>query len=263
MLFTSTLNHPRRIATDCITYIGDLTILWWRTLLWVFTPPFHGVRFLNQAYRIGPGSFFISVLVAFFIGMIIALQMAYQMIKLSAEIYIPNVVAVSLTRELAPVLTALIVAGRIGAGVTAEIGSMTVTEQVDALRAFAVNPIKYLVVPRFVALVLMLPVLTIFADVVGITGGFVICVGKLAIHKAMYVNMVVESLRVKDLVTGLVKTVFFGMIIAIVGCYHGLTVKGGAEGVGRATTISVVISFILIIITDCVFTTVFYFIFNS
>ncbi len=243
-------------------YMGELTIIWTQTLGWIFVPPFHGRRFLEQARRIGPGSFFISALVAFFVGMIIALQMAYMMVRLSAEIYIPNVVAVSLTRELAPVLTALIVAGRIGAGITAEIGSMTVTEQVDALRAFACDPVKYLVVPRFLGLVVMLPILTVFADLIGIMGGYMICVNKLSVTAPMYFTMVIQSLAIKDIVTGLIKTIFFGMIIAIVGCHQGLTVKGGAEGVGRATTVSVVRSFIMIIITDCMFTTLFYFVFN-
>jgi len=257
------LTHSGSLVFRFVNYVGELSVLWWQTILGVFTPPFKGTRFLIQAKRIGPGSFFISALVAFFVGMIIALQMAYQMVKLSAEIYIPNVVAVSLTRELAPVLTALIVAGRIGAGITAEIGSMTVTEQVDALRAFAVNPVKYLVVPRFLALIVMLPILTIFSDLIGIFGGFVICVFKLSINASMYVNMVHDSLAMKDIVTGLTKTIFFGMIIAIVGCHQGLTVKGGADGVGKSTTVSVVRSFIMIIMTDCVFTTMFYFIFNS
>jgi phospholipid/cholesterol/gamma-HCH transport system permease protein len=169
-------------------------------------------------------------------------------------------VAVSLTRELAPVLTALIVAGRVGAGITAEIGSMTVTEQVDALRAFAVNPVKYLVVPRFLALVIMLPLLTVFSDLIGMLGGFVICVYKLFISPTLYFTMIIEALTVKDIVTGLIKTVFFGMIIALVGCHQGLNVESGAEGVGRSTTIAVVISFILIIVSDCFFTTLFYFI---
>ncbi len=259
----SILTQSGNIVVRWVYWIGELTILWWQTLSLIFTPPFKGNRFLVQAKRIGPGSFLISALVAFFVGMIIALQMAYQMVKLSAEIYIPNVVGVSLTRELAPVLTALIVAGRIGAGITAEIGSMTVTEQVDALRAFAVNPIKYLVVPRFLALIIMLPILTIFADLIGIMGGFVICVYKLSISPSMYMTMVIDSLAVKDIATGLIKTIFFGMIIAVVGCHQGLTVKGGADGVGKATTVSVVQSFIMIIITDCIFTTMFYFIFNS
>lgn len=257
------LFHSGNLVVQFIQYIGELTVLWWRTVYCIFTPPFKEKRFMIQAQRIGPESFLISALVGFFVGMIIALQMAYQMVKLSAEIYIPNVVAVSMTRELAPVLTALIVAGRIGAGIAAEIGSMTVTEQVDALRAFAVNPVKYLVVPRFLALIVMLPVLTIFADLIGLMGGYVICVYKLSIAPEMYINMARESLVIKDVATGLIKTVFFGMIIAIVGCHQGLIVKGGAEGVGKATTVAVVRSFILIIMTDCLFTTMFYFIFNS
>jgi phospholipid/cholesterol/gamma-HCH transport system permease protein len=188
--------------------------------------------------------------------------MAYQMVKLSAEIYIPSVVAESMAREMAPVLTALLVAGRIGAGITAEIGSMVVTEQVDALKAFAVNPVKYLVVPRFLAIIVMLPVLTIFADMIGVFGGYFICVFKLSISTHLFFNMISETLSVRDVVTGLIKTVFFGMIIAIVGCHQGLNVRGGADGVGKATTVSVVISFIMIIMTDCMFTVLYYFIFN-
>ena len=248
---------------EFVQYLGELTVLFGQTVYWMFMPPLKMERFLAQAKRVGPGSFFIAALVAFFVGMIIALQMAYQMVKLSAEIYIPNVVAVSLIRELGPVLTALIVAGRMGAGITAEIGSMTVTEQVDALKAFAVNPVKYLVVPRFLAMVVMLPVLTIFADLVGIAGGFVICVNKLGITPSMYINMVTQTVAIKDVVTGLTKTVFFGAVIALVGCHQGLNVKGGADGVGRSTTVSVVISFILIIMTDCLFTMLFYFIFKA
>ena len=259
----SVLLYPAFLIYQFIRYIGEITILLAQTIYWTLVPPFKSERFLEQAKRIGPGSFLISSLVAFFVGMILALQMAYQMQKLSAEIYIANIVAVSLTRELAPVLTALIVAGRIGAGITAEIGSMTVTEQVDALRAFAANPVKYLVVPRFLALAVMLPALTIFADLVGILGGFVICVFKLSISASMYISMVTQSLVVKDIATGLIKTIFFGMIIALVGCHQGLKTKGGAEGVGRATTISVVVSFILIIMTDGLFTAIFYFIFKS
>jgi phospholipid/cholesterol/gamma-HCH transport system permease protein len=246
-----------------VSYVGELAILFGQTCYWIVTPPFKPYRFLVQAKRVGPGSFFIAAMVAFFIGMIIALQMAYLMVQLSAEIYIPSVIALSLTRELAPVLTALIVAGRVGAGMTAEIGSMVVTEQVDALKAFAVNPVRYLVVPRFLALVLMLPLLTIFADLIGIYGGYIICVGKLSINGTMYWNMVFEALKLKDILTGLMKSLVFATIIAIVGCHQGLRVRGGADGVGNATTTSVVRSFILIIAMDCAFTFIFYFLFNS
>lgn len=249
-------------GVNWLRYVGQLTILWGQTVSAAVTPPYKGFRSLTQAYRIGPGSFFIAAMVAFFVGIIISLQMAYQMIQLSAEMYIPNIVAVSLTRELAPVLTALIVAGRIGAGIAAEIGSMVVTEQVDALKAFAVNPVRYLVVPRFLGLILMLPVLTLFADLIGICGGYIICVFKLHISHEMFWNMTFKALTMKDIVTGLVKTLFFGMIIAIVGCHQGLTVKGGADGVGKATTTAVVRSFIFIIMTDCLITFVFYFLLN-
>ena len=242
--------------------MGQLSILLTQTIVLALTPSFKGVRSLIQANRIGPGSFLISSLVAFFVGMIIALQMAYQMVQLSAEMLIPKVISVALTRELAPVLTALIVAGRIGAGIAAEIGSMTVTEQVDALRAFAVNPVKYLVVPRFLALILMLPVLAMLSDVIGIWGGYVICVYKLHISHEMFWKMVFSSLAMKDIITGLVKTIFFGAIIAIVGCHQGLNVRGGAEGVGKATTTAVVRSFILVIMTDCLITFIFYFLLN-
>ncbi len=246
-----------------LRYIGQLTILFVQTLVCISSTPLNGYRFLAQAQRVGPGSFFISSLVGLFVGMIIALQMAYMMVQLSAEIYIPNVIAVSLTRELGPILTALIVAGRIGAGITAEIGTMEVTEQIDALKAFAVDPIRYLVVPRFLALVIMLPVLTLFAVIVGIFGGFLICSFKLSIDAHMYWSMVFDSLVIKDILTGLIKTVFFGMIIAIVGCFEGLNVRGGADGVGKATTLSVVRSFIFIIMFDCIFTFIFYFLFNA
>lgn len=258
--FISTFGH---LLLRFTFFLGSLSLLLGQTLYWSCVPPFRGERFFKQAKRVGPESFFITSLVAFFIGVILALQMAYMMQKLSSEIYIPSVIAVSLCRELAPVITALIVAGRIGAGITAEIGSMTVTEQVDALRAFATNPVRYLVVPRFWALAIMLPVLTIFADLIGIMGGFMICVFKLSISPAMYWTMATESIAVKDVFTGLIKTIFFGMIIALVGCQQGLKTKGGAEGVGRATTISVVTSFIFIIMTDGFFTAIFYFVFRS
>lgn len=246
-----------------VHFLGELALLLYQTLIWTPVRPMKRKRILSQARIVGIESFPIVSLVALFTGMILALQMAYQMQKLSSEIYIANLVAVALTRELAPVLTALIVAGRIGAAITAEIGTMVVTEQVDALQTLASNPIKYLVVPRFLALAIMLPILTVYADIIGIFGGYFICVYKLAIGSQMYINMTLDSLVVKDVVTGLIKTVFFGMIIALIACYEGLKTKGGAEGVGRATTLSVVTSFILIIATDCFFTALFYFIFEK
>jgi len=149
----------------------------------------------------------------------------------------------------------------VGAAITAEIGSMRVTEQIDALETLGTNPIQYLVVPRFLALSLMLPILTLYSDIIGILGGWLICAHKLAISSSMYLHISFDALFFKDLFTGLVKTIFFGMIIALVSCYHGFNVEGGAEGVGKATRNSVVTSFVLIITCDCFFTALFYFIF--
>jgi len=246
---------------DFFDFLGGVTRLLLETLFWIFIPPLKKERTLQQAKIIGIDSLPIVTLIGLFTGMILALQTAYLMKKLSSEMYIASIVALSLTRELGPVLTALIVAGRCGAAITAEIGTMTVTEQVDALKTLATNPVKYLVVPRFLALTFMLPILTIYADLVGIFGGYLICVNRLSISPNMYIATTFETLVNKDIVTGLIKTVFFGMIIALVSCYEGLNVKGGAEGVGKSTTTSVVISFILIIVADCFFTALFYFFF--
>jgi len=246
---------------DSLDYAGSFARLFFQTLFWVFVPPFKSERTFDQAKKIGIESLPIVSLVSFFIGVILALQTAYQMQKLSSEIYIANIVALSIVRELGPVITSLIVAGRCGAAVTAELGTMKVTEQVDALETLATSPVKYLVVPRFLAFTFMMPVLTIYANLVGIIGGYLICVYRLGIRSGMYLNLTFHSLQIKDLTTGLIKTIVFGIIIAMVGCLEGLRVEGGAEGVGKATTKSVVVSFILIIAADCVFTALFYFIF--
>jgi len=255
------LNRIGRYTLNLFVYLGGLTLLGLETFFWIVVPPIKKERIFEQAKKIGVDSLFIVSLVAFFTGMILALQTAYLMKKLSSEIYIASIIALSLTRELGPVLTALIVAGRSGAAITAEIGTMTVTEQVDALKTLATNPVKYLVVPRFISLMLMLPILTAYADLVGIFGGYLIGVNRLSISPSMYIATTFETLVNKDIFTGLIKTAFFGVIIALVACYEGLRVEGGAEGVGKSTTKSVVTTFILIIMADCFFTALFYFFF--
>ncbi|HNQ50541.1 MAG TPA: ABC transporter permease [Candidatus Omnitrophota bacterium] len=242
-------------------FLGGITSLAFQTVILTVTPPYKRRRILEQSKKAGLDSFLIVALISFFIGVIFSFQISYLMRQLGAEMYIASIVALSIVRELGPVITALIVAGRVGASITAELGSMQVTEQIDALTTLATNPVKYLVVPRFVALAMMLPILTLFADMIGIVGGWIICVTKLGIPSKMYMTIAFDSLQFKDLFTGLIKTVFFGMIIAFVSCYEGFNVEGGAEGVGKATTQSVVISFILIIACDCFFTALFYFIF--
>lgn len=244
-----------------MSFLGGLFNLAIQTVYLSFLPPFKKDRFFEQAKKTGYDSFPIVSLVALFIGFIFALQTAYFMQRIGSEIYIASMVALSIVRELGPVITALVIAGRVGASITAELGSMQVTEQIDALETLATNPIKYLVVPRFLALTIMLPLLTLYADVIGIFGSYLICVYKIGISSSLYWQVTFDALLYKDLFTGLLKSVFFGMIIAFVSCYEGFNVEGGAEGVGRATTRSVVTTFIMIIAADCFFTALFYFIF--
>ncbi len=242
-------------------FLGGLSNLAFKTIKFSFLPPYRKDRVLEQIKKAGLDSLPLVSLIALFIGFIFALQTAYFMQRIGSELYIASLVALSIVRELGPVITALVVAGRVGASITAELGSMQVTEQVDALETFATNPIKYLVVPRFIALSFVLPILTIYADAVGILGSYIICVFRLGINSSIYLRVTSEALYFKDVFNGLFKTIFFGMIIAIISCYEGFNVKGGAEGVGQATTRSVVFSFIMIIMADCIFTALFYFIF--
>jgi len=242
-------------------FLGGLVNLSIQTLYFTFSLPFKKDRVFEQVKRAGYESLPIVSLVALFIGFIFALQTAYFMQRIGSEMYIASLVALTLVRELGPVITALVVAGRVGAAITAELGSMQVTEQIDALEAFASNPLKYLVVPRFLALIIVLPLLTLYADAIGILGSYLICVYRLGISSSMYLQVTFDALVYKDLFTGLFKTIFFGMIIAFVSCYEGFNVEGGAEGVGKATTRAVVITFIMIIAADCFFTALFYFIF--
>ena len=247
---------------NLLYYIGGISVLFTQTLAWIPVPPFKKKEIFAQMQRIGVSSLPIVLLTSLFTGMVLAFQSAYQMQRISAEMYIASLVALSVTRELAPVLTALVVAGRVGASITAELGTMKVTEQIDALETLATNPVKYLVVPRFIALFFMLPILTIYADIVGILGGCLVGVTKLGISFGMYMKMTWDPLSHKDMFTGLAKAVCFAIIICIVACYEGMRTSGGAEGVGKSTTSAVVISFILIVAADCLITALFYFAFR-
>ncbi len=260
-MFTDFFINLGHRAISFMYFFGGLANLTAQTVYLTFKPPYKNERIIEQAKKAGYDSFPIVSLVALFIGFIFALQTAYFMQRIGSEIYIASMVALTVVRELGPVITALIVAGRVGASNTAEIGSMQVTEQIDALETLATNPVKYLVVPRFVALGLMLPVLTLYANIIGILGSYLICVLKLGITSSMYMQVTFSSLLYKDLFTGLFKAWIFGMLIALISCYEGFNVVGGAEGVGKATTRSVVFTFIMIIAADCFFTALFYFIF--
>jgi len=246
-------------VVNLIRYLGGTFTLFIQTLFWIAVPPFKSKQGFEQMAKIGVDSLPISTLTSFFLGVVLAFQSAYQMQKVSAEMYIPSLVSISMTREIGPVLTALVVAGRIGASIAAELGSMKVTEQIDALESLATNPVKYLVAPRFIALFTMLPLLTVCADVTGIFGGYIVSVYKLGLSHSMYIKMAFEPLYLKDIFTGLFKTLVFACIICVVSCFEGMRVTGGAEGVGSATTRAVVTSFIMIIASDALFTVIFYF----
>lgn len=240
-------------------HAGGLSLLCVDTFHVLFKSKLRWKLTLEQMYRIGVTSLPLVFLTALFTGMVLSLQSAYQLQLFAAEQFISDLVALSITRELGPVLTAMVVAGRVGASIAAELGTMRVTEQIDALKSLAVDPIRYLVVPRFVAAILMLFILTVYADVIGMLGGYLIAVFKLGMSSHQYIERSFEVLVIKDIMTGLIKAFFFGGIIAIVGCYFGFRASGGAEGVGRATTIAVVISLVMIISSDALFTAVFYF----
>lgn len=246
----------------CFFYdAGGISLLYWQTVTAIFTRKLRWANTIDQAYRIGVASLPLVMLTSVFTGMVLALQSAYQLRLFSGEQFTADLVALSVTRELGPVLTAMMVAGRVGAAIAAELGTMKVTEQIDALRSLATDPVEYLVAPRFIAATTMLLLLTIYSDIVGMIGGYVVAVFKLGISSYSYINRSIQSLVLKDIYTGLLKSVVFGMIISIVSCYYGFRARGGAEGVGIATTLAVVVSFILIIVFDTFFTATFYFVF--
>jgi phospholipid/cholesterol/gamma-HCH transport system permease protein len=208
--------------------------------------------------EVGVKSIPIVALVSFVIGIILVLQTAYQLEKFGAINYAASLAGVALTREMAPLLTAIVLAGRVSAAFTAELGTMLVTEEIMALEVMAISPIAYLVVPRFLAMIIMLPCLTVLADTIGIFGGYAVGTCAIGIRSALYIQNTINALMMKDIISGLIKSVVFASIIAMVGCYMAFVVRGGAEGVGRSTMVSVVTSLISIILADCLFTAIFY-----
>ena len=246
---------------NAVLYLGSIVLIFIRAFTGMFIAPFRFGHVFEQVKRIGMGSTVISMLVALFTGMIIAIQSAYQMQKVSAEMYIASLVSLSMVRELGPVLTAMIVAGRAGAAITAEIGTMKVTEQISALKTLAMDPVKFLISPRLAAMILSLPILVLMSNIIGIIGGYYVCVYNLNITGGLYVQTAFNALIYKDIVITVVKSVVFAILIAMISSFEGMRVEGGAEAVGEATMRAVVRSFISILIADWVFTTLFYFVF--
>jgi len=214
-----------------------------------------------QMDAIGVGSLNIVILTGLFTGMVLALQTALSLETFGAKNYVGRVVSLSMVRELGPVLTALMVSGRVGSGIAAELGSMTVTDQINAMRAMGSDPLRKLVVPRLVAGLLMVPLLTVLSDSLGLIGGWLISVVILKIPGGLYFTSSIDALTLNDIVTGLIKPVVFGGIIAMVGCYMGLNTTGGTQGVGRSTTQSMVVCSVLVLASDFLMTRIFFAIF--
>jgi phospholipid/cholesterol/gamma-HCH transport system permease protein len=237
---------------------GSLAIFAATAVSHCLRPPFYPRLILRQMVDIGYYSLPVVGLTALFTGMVLALQSYTGFARFQAEGAIATVVVLSVTRELGPVLGGLMVAGRIGAAIAAEIGTMRVTEQVDALATLSTNPFKYLVAPRLIAGLTMLPLLVLVADVIGVFGGFLIAVYRLDFNPASYIASTWQFLETTDVVSGLVKAAVFGFVIALMGCYHGYRSRGGAQGVGAATTNSVVSASVLILVFNYLITGIFF-----
>jgi phospholipid/cholesterol/gamma-HCH transport system permease protein len=237
---------------------GQVALFGLSAVLHCVRPPFYPRILVRQMLEIGYFSLPVVALTAIFSGMVLALQSYTGFARFSAEGAVATVVVLSITRELGPVLAGLMVAGRIGAAIAAEIGTMRVTDQIDALTTLSTNPMKYLVVPRIIAATLVLPMLVLVADILGVMGGFIVGVFKLEFNAANYMARTWEFLKFEDVFSGLVKAAVFGFIIALMGCYQGYHSKGGAQGVGAATTNAVVSASILILVFNYVITELFF-----
>ncbi len=238
--------------------IGQLATFVGQAIKHCFLPPFYPRLIFKQFIDIGYYSLPVVGLTALFTGMVLALQSYTGFTRFNAESAIAGVVALSITRELAPVLAGLMVAGRVGASIAAEIGTMRVTEQIDALRTLSVNPFKYLIAPRVIAGTLMLPILVFIGDIIGIYGGYVVSIYDLGFSSGGYINQTWDTLERMDVLSGIFKAAAFGFIVSVMGCYHGFNSGRGAQGVGRATTYAVVSASILILIFNFILTQVFF-----
>jgi phospholipid/cholesterol/gamma-HCH transport system permease protein len=243
-----------RVVLALLTEIGSIVLFIKDALVQGLTPTIYGRQIFDQILKVGYNSLPVVGLTAFFTGGALALQIYLGGSRFNAESLVSTIVALGITRELGPVLAGLMVAGRVGASIAAELGTMRVTEQIDALTTLATNPFKYLVGPRILAGVITLPILVGIADIIGIMGGYIVGTRSLGFNSYAYIKSTSDFLQVDDVVSGLIKAAVFGFIITLMGCYHGFHSKGGAQGVGRATTNAVVSSAILILAANFVLT---------
>lgn len=216
----------------------------------LFRPPFYFKLVLEQTYQIGVRSFGLVIVTGLATGSVMALQFGYGLSKFGGKLYVPKLVALTILREMGPVFTSLLVAGRIGSGIASEVASMKVTQQIDAIRALGTSPIQRIVIPRVLASLIALPLLTLFADFIGMIGAMLVSLNELGISAEYFISKALEASRIYDLLTGMAKTVVFAYFIALAGCWRGLNTEGGTQGVGNSTTWVVVTSSIFIMISD-------------
>ena len=239
-------------AKEAVSTAGSMSIMLTQAVMYAFTPPLKLRNIFKQMEFVGVGSLFVVILTGSFTGMVLALQSYNALKRFGAESLVGPTVALRMARELGPVLTGLMVTGRAGSGMATELGTMRVTEQIDALYTIAVNPIKYLVVPRIIAGIVMFPMLAIVTDFVGVIGGYIIGVKVLGINPGVYIGRTIDFVTVDDIFNGLTKSVVFGLITTLVACYHGFYTTGGAEGGGKSATRAVVMGAVMILISDYV-----------
>jgi phospholipid/cholesterol/gamma-HCH transport system permease protein len=249
-VFSDVLDRFGRAVLAGVEEMGKIILLFISVLVWMFRPPLKLHNIFKQMEFVGVKSIFVVVLTGTFTGMVLALQSYHGFRMFSAESLVGGTVALSMTRELGPVLTALMVTARAGSAMAAELGTMRVTEQIDALYVMAANPVKHLIVPRVIAGVLMAPLLTVVSDFMGILGGYFVGVHILGINPGIFIKNITRLVDLNDIYNGLVKAACFGLILSLIGCYKGFNTYGGAEGVGRATTEAVVLASITILISD-------------
>ena len=261
---TAIVGITGRMGLEALHAFLAVCVLIVDTLDWLLIQPIKGkgLRWrtaIEQFVEIGVNSLPIVALICFLVGAIMAMQSAYQLARFGATQYVANLVGVAAMRELAPLMTAILLTGRSGSAITAEIGTMKVAEEIDALEVMGVNSTKFLVVPKFLAMLVAIPCLTILGTFIMILGGYSLSVFVMRIDSSLYIDNTIKAIKMLDFVTGFTKSVFFAVVICWVGVYRGFQVEGGAEGVGRMTTSSVVTSIFLIIIVDLVFTALFFF----
>lgn len=246
----TTRNRNITKIEEAIFIAGEIFSIFLETIKASFSRPFYFLRLVEQIRVIGIGSISITVVIGLSLGFVMTLNFGYGLAKFGGTLYVPAMVSLSVARELAPIFTSLVVAGRVGSGIAAEIGAMNVTQQVDAIRALGTNPIRVLVVPRFWATTLSLPLLTALSNALAIVAGLLVCQNEFDMPAGFYMNKVLSTVKMEDFLSGLFKAGVFGSIIAIVGCYRGLKTKDGTKGVGSSTTWVVVLSSILILLFD-------------